>query len=183
MSDEDLVNSISSVLWVVALVLIFAVLFSVFGCSHKTTRVDAPAAGVEFDTSVAVKFSPGAVDTPRVTRPEPEIISYTVYFDYDRAELRADAVATLRRCLGAVGGKAVNVEGHCDERGSDAYNLGLGERRAVAVRDWLVENGVRRGDVTVVSYGRGRLARSGCLGDESCHGENRRVVITGRGEK
>ncbi|MGH7209743.1 MAG: peptidoglycan-associated lipoprotein Pal [Nitrospiraceae bacterium] len=72
--------------------------------------------------------------------------------------------------------KVVTIEGHCDERGTQAYNLVLGEKRAKAVRNYLVELGVGTGQLTVTSYGK---ERPFCKEhDESCYQQNRRGHMT-----
>lgn len=152
-------------------VLLLSLLPLIF-CTKKSIRVDYEPY-VSRDTVVDTVSS--KVVKPAVEVNVPVVTRWTVYFDYDKAELRSDAVEVLRRCLGDIGGCEVVVEGHCDERGSEEYNLGLGERRSMAVRCWLVANGVR-GDIAVVSYGKGKLVRVGCK-DEGCHQENRRVEV------
>lgn len=81
------------------------------------------------------------------------------FFEFDSAKLTDDAKATLDRqvCwLKRYCDKKVLVEGHCDERGTREYNLGLGERRAQAVASYLVANGVDASRVRTVSYGKDR---------------------------
>ena len=80
----------------------------------------------------------------------------TVHFAYDKAQLNADAKATLQQnALYFRQYPDVNfvVEGHCDERGSEEYNLALGDRRAIAVRDYLIQLGLERGRMQSVSFG------------------------------
>ncbi len=82
-----------------------------------------------------------------------------VYFDYDRSEIRQDAAATLRRkadILRASPSVQLRVEGHADERGSTEYNLALGNRRAEAVRQFLVGFGLAESRFSIVSYGEER---------------------------
>ena len=99
-----------------------------------------------------------------------------VYFDYDSAVLRSDATATLKKnaeALRAATGAVVTLEGHCDERGSEEYNLALGERRAEAVRRYLVDLGIPTSSLRVVSFGEAKPAVMGH--DESAWKWNRRV--------
>jgi peptidoglycan-associated lipoprotein len=82
-----------------------------------------------------------------------------VFFDTDRARIRGDGLAALRDNLAwlrANPGMRVTVEGHCDERGTSEYNLALGERRARAVRDYLVAAGIDPAHLTTVSFGKER---------------------------
>ncbi len=99
-----------------------------------------------------------------------------VYFDFDQYLIRDDAVSTLQgnaQLLSATyQNSSVLIEGHCDERGTTDYNLVLGERRAQAVKDYLVNLGVSSSRIQIVSYGK---ERPSCIGsEESCYQENRR---------
>jgi peptidoglycan-associated lipoprotein len=99
----------------------------------------------------------------------------TVYFDFDSSEIREDAAAQLRTNAGMVSGVSgvVTLQGHCDERGSEEYNLALGERRAQAVKRYLVDLGVADSRLETVSFGEMRPAVAGR--DESAWRWNRRV--------
>lgn len=101
-----------------------------------------------------------------------------IYFDYDRAEIKPEyvsVVAAHAKYLNAGTGRKVRLEGHADERGSREYNIGLGERRAQAVRRALLLQGVTEEQLTTVSYGEERPAVSG--GDEGAYAKNRRVEL------
>ena len=83
----------------------------------------------------------------------------TVNFDFDSAELTASARSTLNRqsaFLSVNPGLMIVIEGHADERGTREYNLALGDRRATAVRDYLVAKGIDSARVRTVSYGKER---------------------------
>ena len=80
-----------------------------------------------------------------------------VFFHLDSSELTTDAQQTLQMNAGVLkkyGTFQITVEGHCDERGSAEYNLALGERRAIAARDYLVSLGIGANRVRTVSYGK-----------------------------
>ena len=80
-----------------------------------------------------------------------------VFFDYDSAELQEAARAALRvnaDLLNSSMSWVITIEGHCDERGTAEYNLGLGERRAFAARNYLLELGIAAQRVRTVSYGK-----------------------------
>ncbi|HWF09739.1 MAG TPA: OmpA family protein [Bryobacteraceae bacterium] len=103
-----------------------------------------------------------------------------VLYDYDsnnvsdaaRTALQADADA-LKRIFADFPNASVNVEGHCDERGSAEYNLGLGDRRASSARDFLVQQGIPADKLKTISYGKERPV---CTeSDESCWQRNRRA--------
>jgi len=106
----------------------------------------------------------------------------TVYFDFDSSVLKAaekPKVAAVADYLKANAGKAVKVEGNCDERGTEEYNRSLGERRALAVREELIRLGVDPKDVDTISYGKDKPAAQGH--DEAAWKQNRRddfVVLT-----
>jgi peptidoglycan-associated lipoprotein len=101
----------------------------------------------------------------------------TVYFDFDSYALDGEAQATLDKQASLLLKSAnvpVAVEGHCDERGTREYNLALGERRATAVKDYLVAYGVAPSRIRVVSYGKERPAVIGS--NEAAWAKNRRSV-------
>lgn len=106
-----------------------------------------------------------------------QVVGNGVYFGLDEYNLNAVAQATLRgqaSWLGQNPSQSVVVEGHCDERGTREYNLGLGERRANAVKDYLVSLGVAASRVRTISYGKERPV---CVASsEDCWGRNRRGV-------
>jgi peptidoglycan-associated lipoprotein len=106
-----------------------------------------------------------------------------VYFDYDKYDIREDARSQLsrnadgiRQVLGKYPNAVFTLEGHCDERGSAEYNLGLGDRRSTSVRDFLVQLGVSADKVRTISYGKERPQCSEA--SESCWQSNRRVHFT-----
>ena len=101
-----------------------------------------------------------------------------IYFDYDRAEIKPEFVAIVTahaKYLNANANNKVRLEGHSDERGSREYNIGLGERRAQAVRRALMLQGVTEAQITTVSYGEERPAVQGS--DEAAYAKNRRVEL------
>ncbi len=80
----------------------------------------------------------------------------TIYFDFDSSSLRPDAIATLQKNaekIKQVPGVIIQLAGHCDERGTQEYNLALGERRALAVRDYLIKLGIPGERLVTISYG------------------------------
>jgi peptidoglycan-associated lipoprotein len=104
-----------------------------------------------------------------------------IHFDFDRADIRPDAAEILDSnadWLKANPGYLVLVEGHTDPRGTNEYNLALGDRRARAARNYLVSHGVAATRVTTISYGeeRGVCSES----NEECWGQNRRAHFSVR---
>ena len=108
------------------------------------------------------EFSQGD-DLPVEPPPAPAMDLGTLYFDYNRAAIRQDARDVLRGNAEQLrsGGESVRIEGHCDERGDEEYHLALGERRANAVRKYLVNLGVASGQLSTISYGETKPAAKG----------------------
>jgi len=151
-----------------------------------TAPAPAPAA-VAPSTAPAPAPAPAAAppapapDTAATARPAPqdfasEAALKDVHFDFDQSAIRPDAAKVLQTSaewLNARPGHAVLIEGHCDERGTDAYNLALGDHRAKAARDFLVAHGVAARRITVTSYGE---QRPECTAhNEECWSRNRRA--------
>jgi len=101
----------------------------------------------------------------------------TVYFDFDRAVIRDDQKPAMRSNASAVQDhedwRIIVVEGHTDERGTEEYNLALGERRANSVKQYLVNSGVAASRVDTVSFGESKPAVQGH--DEAAFRWNRRA--------
>ncbi len=104
-------------------------------------------------------------------------LSNVIFFDFDSYEVRPDDADIVNRHSVQIldSGASVRLEGHADERGSREYNIGLGERRAQAVRRMLMIQGVPAARITTVSFGEERPAEFG--NDEAAYAANRRVVI------
>ena len=102
-----------------------------------------------------------------------------VFFGNDQTTLSSQATATLDkqvRWLQSYGRYTVTIEGHADERGTREYNLALGARRANAVRDFLISQGVNASRVQTISFGKERPVS--LCSEESCWSKNRRSVST-----
>src|SRR5438094_941071 len=102
-----------------------------------------------------------------------------IYFDFDKADIRQDQVPTLQGNATWFKGNAnvrFTIEGHCDERGSAEYNLGLGDRRANAAKEYLISQGVAANRINTVSYGK---ERPGCRDQNNIlYQRNRRDSFT-----
>jgi len=130
--------------------------------------------GATSDTSVGQ----GTGDANQVLLESAKQAGTIIYFDYDRAEIKPEFVAIVTahaKYLNASANNKVRLEGHSDERGSREYNIGLGERRAQAVRRALMLQGVTEAQITTVSYGEERPAVQGS--DEAAYAKNRRVEL------
>ena len=103
----------------------------------------------------------------------------TVYFAFDQATVRPSEVSKLEQVASQMrsthAGKALRIEGHCDERGTEEYNRSLGERRAQSVREYLVRLGLDASMIQTISLGEERPAVPGH--DESAWSKNRRGEI------
>jgi peptidoglycan-associated lipoprotein len=140
----------------------------------RTATTQHPAA-----TTPATRY-PNAVTRARIDELLAKIED--AYFDYDKAALRPDALKALeadstelRDILKDYPDYKLTIEGHCDERGSEEYNLALGDKRAAAAKDYLVQVGIPSAQLDVISYGKEHPV---CQEhDEACWQRNRRVHI------
>ena len=101
----------------------------------------------------------------------------SVYFDFNKFSLRADALNVLERQAAWLKSNAsvtFSIEGHCDERGTREFNLALGERRANAVKDYLVTLGINPVRIKTISYGKERPVAMGS--NNAAWAQNRRGV-------
>jgi len=103
------------------------------------------------------------------------------FFDYDQYSIRPDAQAALQadaKLLNERPGIRITIEGHCDERGSEKYNLALGDRRANAAKEFLMGQGVNSSRIDSISYGK---ERNFCEEhNEECWQQNRRAHLVMR---
>lgn len=107
---------------------------------------------------------------------EERMILKPVYFDYDRSSIRPEFQPVLEGAAGWLNDRPemqLLIEGHCDERGTDEYNLALGERRALSVRRYLVGLGIAPDRLHTISYGEEQPEVMG--GDEAAWAKNRRA--------
>jgi peptidoglycan-associated lipoprotein len=103
----------------------------------------------------------------------------TVYFDFDRSDIRPETRSILQKnaeWLRRHPRVKVTVEGHCDERGTEEYNMALGQRRAEAAKSYLVSLGISSNRLSTISYGEERPADPGH--DETAWAKNRRAEFT-----
>jgi peptidoglycan-associated lipoprotein len=115
---------------------------------------------------------------PQAEKPAATEIKFeTVYFDFDKSDLRQDARDVLSKnaetILKSLTGAKIQIEGHCDDRGSAEYNLALGENRAKSAQKYLTTLGVKAGSLSVISYGKEKPAVQGS--DEAAWAKNRRA--------
>ncbi len=158
-----------------ALALIGAGLL-IAGCAQKTPgQGNALNSRLDQDT-LGATIAPGSVQDFS------ENIGNRVWFEVDSAELSSRARATLDAqvtWLSRYPQYALTIEGHADERGTREYNIALGSRRAIAVRNYLVARGFERGRIRTLSYGKERPVA--LCNDISCWSQNRRAVSVLKG--
>jgi peptidoglycan-associated lipoprotein len=138
--------------------------------SESTTAAPAPAAAAPATTAPA---APGARPSPKEFVAVAELKD--VFFDFDKFDVRPadtkilDANASWLKS----NDNLVLIEGHCDERGTNEYNLALGERRAKSAMNYLVSQGIQASRITIISYGEERPVCTDKT--EDCWAKNRRA--------
>ena len=163
------------------------------GCPKRpaTTAASAPApTGSPSPSAAAPSTTPAPSMTPSPAAPSTAAPSTTppapseftananlkdVFFDFDKYDVRPNDAKTLDTNAAWLksNDNLVLIEGHCDERGTNEYNLALGERRAKAAMNYLVAQGVQASRITIISYGKERPT---CTEhSESCWAQNRRA--------
>jgi peptidoglycan-associated lipoprotein len=178
-------NSMRQTGWNVSTLIALGLVASVgvlTGCPKQpTTTADMSKGSATPPAATAPKTEAPTIETPSVGEQEiagaGKLITAmkTVYFDYDKSDIREDMKPVLQanaKWLSTNTAVKVQIEGHCDERGTNEYNLALGQRRADAVKRYLIALGVSAGRLSTISYGEERPV---CTEpDESCMSRNRR---------
>ncbi|NBC96815.1 MAG: peptidoglycan-associated lipoprotein Pal [Deinococcus-Thermus bacterium] len=154
----------------VKLLSLLAVLVLAAGCAGETT--EQPEATTGPDTA-----GQAGAPAPGTVAEFVEVVGDRVFFGFDRSDLSANARATLDRqaeWLREYPEVQVQIEGHTDERGTRNYNLALGDRRATAVRNYMVALGIDPARISTISYGEERPVALGS--NEEAWAQNRRAV-------
>ena len=155
-------------------------LFFLASCETATENALKGSAGKADKVSKVGKTSSSIFGSAKQTQAEKLIaVGDRVLFDYDSSELSSEAKLTLdkqSRFLRVNSDLTFTIEGHCDERGTREYNLALGEKRATAVRDYLVIEGISPDRIRVISYGKEKPAVVGS--NDMAWSKNRRAVTT-----
>jgi peptidoglycan-associated lipoprotein len=152
-----------------------------------TLTVTGPGGSNTASTTVSVVTPPPAPPPPEPTPTPAATIDQRIgsdlqdaYFDYDKSDVRSDArdsltrdATALKAILADFPNATIMVEGHCDERGSAEYNLGLGDRRASSAKEFLVSLGVPADRLRTISYGKERPQCTDA--NEDCWQKNRRA--------
>ena len=145
-------------------------------CSKKQT---APQEVAPVEEPPPPPPPPPPVEEP-VEKPEIKEVKLPVlediFFDFDKSNIKSEFSRTLEdnaRQLKDASESSITIEGHCDERGTNAYNMALGERRAKATKDYLMSLGIPASRITTISYGEERPFAYGH--DEEAWAKNRRA--------
>ena len=161
--------------------LVLIVLFlssSLIGCAKSTPQMDQEDVGKSdmSQTSEVKGADDGSMQGEAVPTHDQIAGMERISFDFDQFTLSAEARSILgnnAKYLQANSGTNVVIEGHCDERGSDEYNLALGESRALAAKNYLVSLGISAKRLSVISYGEEKPLSKGA--GESTWAQNRRA--------
>ncbi len=162
-------------------ILLFALLAltaASFGCKRGTK---GPNNGTTDAGALDVTSASGPTDTDFRPSGEPTDASSvlkTIYFDYDRDEIRPDQQSALDGNVDYLKqntDKKIQIVGNCDERGTNEYNFALGDRRAKSVRSYLVEHGIAADRITTTSMGEEQPAVQGST--EEAWAQNRRALF------
>jgi peptidoglycan-associated lipoprotein len=145
---------------------------------RAATPAPTPAAPAPAPAAAAPAPAAAAAAAPRPVPKEFMAVAALkeVYFDFDKYDVRAEDAKTLdanATWLKSNADNLVLIEGHCDERGTNEYNLALGERRAKATMNYLVSQGIQANRITIISYGEERPVCSEKT--EACWAKNRRA--------
>ena len=173
-------------IFLVALAFTFSSLFMVISCAKKQIGMEEPSKPAYWKPEQKAGVSKKAEEDQQAKlreqakaqklRDEIRTFEYEkIYFDFDKSELKPEARKILRNkanWLRINPEFSVRIEGHCDERGTNEYNLALGERRANAALKFLNALGISTHRMSTISYGEERPAEKGH--DESAWSKNRR---------
>ncbi len=136
----------------------------------------APTAAAPAESGAAATAAPASTARPSLKEFTAVAALKDVFFEFDKYDIRAEDAKTLDANATWLKSNAENlvlIEGHCDERGTNEYNLALGERRAKAAMNYLVSQGVQANRITIISYGEERPLCN--EKNESCWSKNRRA--------
>jgi peptidoglycan-associated lipoprotein len=174
---------------IVSIACLFAAAGLLAGCPKKATTVEPPVAGSQVPGAGATSGTEGAStstsplggDSGTMGGPgggPNQSVGRIIYFDFDKSDIKPEFAAVVSgnaQFLAAHPEAKLKLEGNTDERGTREYNIGLGERRAQAVRRALLLQGVSENQLTTVSFGAERPAVEG--DDEAAWAKNRRVEL------
>jgi peptidoglycan-associated lipoprotein len=163
------------------MVLVMAAALVGAGCAKNVKPAAQPAAAAPAPVTVATPAPATTPPAPQVSPlddPASPLAQRTVYFDFDKSDIKPEFLDTLTahaKYLVANPTQKIRIEGYTDERGTVEYNIALGDRRAQAVRRFMLFQGVSADQITTVSYGESHPADGGH--DETAWAKNRRAII------
>jgi peptidoglycan-associated lipoprotein len=164
--------------WIIMTLLVVVPGFMFTVACQKRVAVQQPEV-VEPEPEPVVKEKEEVVVLPPPTKMDDMVMKEDVYFDFDKSNLKPAAQESLLQkadWLRENSDVTVTIEGHCDERGTNEYNLALGDRRAESIKAFLVNLGISASRLTTISYGEERPV---CFGaNEECWAKNRRGHFT-----
>jgi peptidoglycan-associated lipoprotein len=166
----------------IALASVTLLTFMTIGCARKQVAIAPPPPPPPVATTPAVAATPTPVAQVAKAKPTTEsLVSQfnrmisDIYFDYDKYDVRPDQKPLIEKAadfLGSHPDLQVTIEGHCDSRGSEEYNLALGDSRANSVKTALIAAGANQAQFKTVSYGK---EKPFCTEEsEACWAQNRR---------
>jgi peptidoglycan-associated lipoprotein len=175
---------------IISIACLFAAAGLLAGCPKKATTVEPPVAGSQVPGAGATSGAEGASTSTSPLGGDSgtmgmgpgggpnQSVGRIIYFDFDKSDIKPEFAAVVTanaQFLAAHPEAKLKLEGNTDERGTREYNIGLGERRAQAVRRALLLQGVAENQLTTVSFGAERPAVEG--DDEAAWAKNRRVEL------
>jgi len=191
------INIMKTTKWIFPLALMLALTLAATGCKHKpgtVTKLPGTRSGMMGESSEGTKpggsFDPNAggsvqtgggqtanaADFENMTMDRAALAAHTLHFAFDSAAIKASEKASLEAVAAALKSDSsakLLIEGGCDERGTEEYNRSLGERRALAAREALANDGVDPSRIRTISYGKDKPADPGH--DEAAWAKNRRA--------
>ncbi len=135
------------------LVLIVIIPFVLISCARREIKIKEEAVIPEEEVMIKDTIPP----IEEIAKIPLELLR--IHFDFDKYDIRSGDAKILEKnaeVLGVYPEKRVRIEGHCDERGTNEYNLALGERRAIAASDYLLRLGIEKERISIISYGEER---------------------------
>ena len=186
--------------FIIFTILILCIGLMITGCPKKTVVKEEPsvkkeeAAKVEAERAAKGREAEAAkkeLEKSLVAKKEPGIegevfessLLKDIYFDFDKYDIRPGDMAILKgnaELLKKYHKVKIQIEGHCDERGTNEYNLALGERRANSTRNYLLSIGVSPERISIISYGEERPLDSGHTEDAWTKNRRAHTIITAK---
>lgn len=156
-------------------VVMAGLVFGISACSKKTQAEDTGMTQNDQVAEQPATTDANAADAAKAAEKE-AFVAEDIHFDFDSSAITPEAAEILKKKAAFLAANAdvnVNIEGHCDNRGTNEYNMALGDRRAQSAKAYLVELGVAEARLSTVSYGEEKPLVADAKNDEE-HAKNRR---------